>query len=333
MEEVDVEVGESDTLDADAKAYFESRGEKLPTAEPAKAVEAEKEPETVEAEGEGGEKDAPPVEDRNPNGLDARGLAAVRAEREEKKALRAEKEEAQRKMAVLEDRMNLMLAAQAQAQQQQPQPEQPDPEPDPNVDIFAHNAWMARQQQRLNAQLAEMQKQAQQQAEAAQAQRAEAEIWNDWRQSAAVEKAANPEFEGALKFMSERRVRELAAYGEYNPQFKTQQGILNQINAELKGVILDARRNNISPAKAIFTLAKSWGYAPAPKPAEDPARAVEALARNVNAETSMSGTGGSRPNSGPTAKDIADMSPDEFEAWFAKHGESGFKRIARGRPT
>lgn len=331
MEEVDVEVGESDTLDADAKAYFESRGEKLPTAEPAKAVEAEKEPEKVEPEANEGGKDTQPGEERNPNGLDARGLAAVRAEREEKKAIRAEKEEMAKKLAVLEDRWNLMLNA--QQQQQQPQPEQPDPEPDPNVDIFAHNAWMARQQQRLNAQLAEMQKQAQQQAEAAQAQRAEAEIWNDWRQSAAAEKAANPEFEGALKFMSERRVRELAAYGEYNPQFRTQQGILNQINAELKGVILDARRNGISPAKAIFQLAKSWGYAPAPKPTEDPARAVEALARNVDAETSMSGTGGSRPNSGPTAKDIADMSPDEFEAWFAKHGESGFKRIARGRPT
>jgi hypothetical protein len=121
MEGEDLDGVESNELDAETKAYFESGGEKLPAAateppatateKPADAVEPDK---AAQAAVEG---------DKQPTTVPIR---ALHEEREEKKALREELRKSSEERAILADRWQTLLSMQQQ-EQQKPVDE---PEPD-----------------------------------------------------------------------------------------------------------------------------------------------------------------------------------------------------------
>jgi hypothetical protein len=122
----------------------------------------------------------------------------------------------------------------------------------------------------------------------------------------------------------------LQALKGLNPQFATEAGITKQINDELKQIVIAAAQQHISPAEYIHSMAKEWGYA-GPKPAATDAVAnLEKVEQAIDASTSLSSVGGSRPQAALDAKAIADMSPSEFETWFAKNGAAKFKKMAGG---
>jgi hypothetical protein len=153
-------------------------------------------------------------------------------------------------------------------------------------------------------------------------------VWNLWGETARATTAATPDFPDAVKWMSETRTRQLAAMSAFQPQFKTQAGIDQQINMELKQIVIAAAQQGVSPAEVVYGMAKEWGYTAKPKEAAaDDGKAVDKLSKDMEAETSLSGAGGSRPGAALDAKAIADMSADQFEAWYAKHGAVGFKRL------
>lgn len=320
----EIETGADEALTDEAKAYFESRGEKGPqaaqaeTGEAGKTADEEAAAEDIDEAGEGeqaakGDKTVP--------------LRAVTKEREERKAAQRELQELRTKHAVLEDRWNTFL--QATQAQQQPQPQQQvddDPMPDPQQDIFAYSAWQQRQFAKLNDRV-NQREQAEQQQQKQSAE--EAQIWSHWEQSVAAVRSELPDFGDAAKWLSDARSKQLQAYAAVDPRFGNPQAINRQIDSELRQIVVAAAQAGTNPAKAVYELAKSWGYA-GPKPAAnaDPGKVVETIAKNMAAETSLSEAGGSSAKGTLSAEDIANMSPDEFEAWFAKAGERGFKRIA-----
>lgn len=320
----EIETGADEALTDEAKAYFESRGEKGPQAEQAEDGEAGKEPvketgaEEIDESGDGeqaakGDKTVP--------------LRAVTKEREERKAAQRELQELRTKHAVLEDRWNTFIqATQAQQQAQPQQKVDDDPMPDPQQDIFAYSAWQQRQIDKMSARFDEReQAEKRQQQESSQ----EAQIWDHWGRSVAAVKGELPDFGDAATFLSDARTKQLQAYAAVDPRFGDPNAINRQIDSELRQIVVAAAQAGTNPAKAVYELAKSWGYA-GPKPATnaDPGKVVEKIAKSMEAETSLSEAGGSSARGTLSAEDIANMSPDEFEAWFAKHGERGFKRIA-----
>jgi len=307
-----------DDLDAETAAYFESGGDKLPAEKP------EKQPDTAtdkpaESDPAGKMPDPAAEADKQPTTVPIR---ALHEEREEKKALRAEREEMSRKLAVLEDRWATLLSMQQQQDQAQPAE---DPEPDPNKDIFAHNAWLKRQFDKLNGTLTERQQQEQQ---ARQAAEGEQRVWSFWHQDAAAYKAQAPEFEDAVKWASEFRSSQLKAMASLYPQFANEQGIAQQINTELRDLVLTAAKNGISPAKAVHDLAKSWGFkGKAPEP--DQTKVIADANKGADAEKSLSAMGGSAAPGPKSAEEVASMSDSDFAAWLEKNPK-GFKRLMAG---
>lgn len=304
------DVGE---LPAEDKAYFESRGEKLPE----KVEKSNEEKAETPAETETDElldEEAPKEDKKVP-------LRALTKEREEGKKSRLALQELEKRHAVLEDRWNTIL----QLNQQPEVKADEDPEPDPNQDIFAHNAWLKRQVEKVNKTVADRDQS--DKAAKDEAQR-EAAVWNLWGEASKAEVAETPDYQDAVKWMSETRTKQLAAMKAFQPQFQSQAGIDQQINNELKQIVIAAAQQGISPAKVVYNMAKEWGYAG--KPTDDPKPedgAIDKLSKNLDAETSLSGAGGSRPGGSTTPKDIANMSPEQFEAWYDKHGAAGFKKL------
>lgn len=311
------ETVQPDTLSGEAKAYFDSRGEfpvpdhdgRLTEAGPDEAARQEiegQDPSTEASEhpaARSGEQPKVP-------------LRAVTREREANKELRARIAEMEKRSAVLEDRWNTMLAL------QQPQQEETAPSPpDPDEDIFAFSRWQAEQLRALQEhvtgrEVAEY--------EAAVAQRAEQAVWNFWEASAREFAEANVDFGDAARWLSTFRDDQLQALAAVDPRFSDARARNWQIEEELKAIVVNAAQQGKSPAELVYGIARGYGYQPS-KSADG--AGLARLAQNIEAETSLSDLGGSRPAGPRDAKDIADMSPAEFDAWFRKNGAEGFRRL------
>lgn len=304
------------SLTAEESAYFESRGETPVTPEP---VIQEPVAPVVEPTGQ----------DRDEKGKFV-PHGALHAEREEHKKTKQELQRLAEKQAVLDDRWNTLLAAH---QAQKPaEPVDNDPEPDQNVDIFAHNAWLARRTARLEAKLTERD---QQEAQSRQISQQDAAIWDTWQQDTASFSQTQSDFNEARDFLSNMRITQLSALGRLNPQFSTEQGRIQQINSELKEIIVAAKQNGISPAQYIYELAASYGYTPkAADPNPVPAQINTELPvqlRQVQDAQERSRTVAAAPGGAGadplTAEAIAAMPSAEFAKWLEK---GDFRKIAGG---
>jgi hypothetical protein len=304
---------DENSLSAEEQAYFDTKGEGAPAAEPEpEAVEPDEE---IEADVE----DAAPEE---PKAAKTVPLAALTKTREETKALKAQLEEQRTRNAIWEDRWNTLL------RQQQPAEEKrdADPEPDPNVDIFAHQQWLGRQ---LKAEREARARQEQEAAQHQEMQRVEQQVWNAWEQDAATYVADNADFPNAAKWLSDFRDAQLKALGKVDERFADARARNMQIEQELKQIVIGAKQRGLSSAQVIYELAQGYGYTPK-APAADPADALDRLEKSVAGATSLSASGGARPAAGMDAAAIANMSPEQFGAWLAKNGERGFKKLAGG---
>lgn len=238
---------------------------------------------------------------------------ALHAEREEHKKTKFQLEEIGRKQAVLEDRWNTLLKLQQPAEAQQPTAP-----PDPNEDIFAYSKWQAEQLEALKTKVeGREQLEAKTQQEMAQEQA----LWGEWSQSAQSYAATQKDFGDAVKYLSEARDRQLQALSIANPGFSNEQGRVQQINNELKQIVLAAKQQGMSPAEAVYKIAQGYGYAVAQPAQADPAtlKLPDSLAKidaAQNASRTLAATTGRDAGDPMSAEAIANMSNTEFDAWY-----------------
>lgn len=257
---------------------------------------------------------------------------ALHAEREKRKAIEAEAQKLREFKAVMEDRfatMQRLAAAQAE-QQQAPAQVDDDPEPDLNQDIFAHQAWVARQVK------AEREMRMKQEADVRQRQEmaaAEQQVWSRWEQDRAEYASQNESFTDAAKFMAGLRDRQLEAYGIEDKRQRDQ-----MINAELRNAVIAAAQGGRNSAEVIYRLAVAAGFNPessksaATQVAQVAPPAPEKLAQVTKAKgasISLSQAGGKSAPPQITAEDLVAMPPDEFDAWCEKNPKL-WKQIAGG---
>lgn len=313
-------------LSAAETAYFESGGETpLVTEQGTQDQGNEQGQESLQAEAEGVEGSDAEGQERDDKGRFTGKNAMVphsvfHAEREEHKRTKAEIAELREFKARMEERWRLIDTA-AQAQQQQ-QPVDDDPEPDRNQDIFAHNEWLARQLKKTNERVAQDQKARQ---EAEEAKQIEAGIRNEWFSSAATEKAENPEFAEAVTWLHNRRATELKTLGKVNPalaNLRSDQGVINQINNELREIIISAKRSGQSPAKMVYMLAKELGFQPAQQQqqASQGVKMPGSLAniqKAQEASRTIGAASGAVSGDDLSLEQIMAMSPTEFQNWHA----------------
>lgn len=314
-------------LTAEETAYFESGGNAPLTAPEPEHVEKE----GLQTEAEGVAPQAEGAETEKARDEKGRFVPhqALHAEREEHKKTKAQLEEISRKQAILEDRWNTLLKAGVGAEQK---PAEEDPEPDPNVDIFAHNAWLKRQIEKERSIRSEREE-AERQARASQEQ--EQAIWSEWHQSAQSYMAEAPDFGDAVKFMSDLRDRQLQALSFANPQLRTEQGRVQQINAELKSIIQAAKQQGLSPAQAVYQLAQGFGYQ---KAAQQPAQGQQqpqmpdklaSIARAQDASRTVGQAPGKAGGDELTLEGLLAMSPAEYDKWVQANPNK-FRRLMGG---
>lgn len=311
---------ETDDFTPDEKAYFESGGTteapiaKEATSAPSEAEETAPAAPEQEAAEETGEA-APKRDEKVP-------LATLLEERKNAKEARQRLEAIEKSHAILEDRWNTMLRASEAGKPKEQTPEEAlGPRPDPQHDIFAAAGWDAKHAELLRARLDTFENQQketqQQQAEQQRQQQLETTISTYWTQDAKEFTAKAPDFDKAAGFLSEQRHKQLAAMSRFNPRLATVEGRNAQINAELRDIIVQSAQNQVSPAEAVYAMAKEWGYAPAQPEADDASKQVEDLAAAVSGSKSLSNASGGRSVE-VNAKAIADMSDREFEAYMTK---------------
>jgi hypothetical protein len=304
-------------LSASEAAYFESGGETeivndTPTPEPQQPAVVEPQPEAVIEPG------AEPDKTKFvPHG-------ALHAEREERKKLQAQFEELRTKNAVLEDRWNTILTA------RQPTQEEVKP-PNPEEDIFAYSKWQADQLQALQQKIETRE---QQEAQSRQQTEQEQALWNEWNQSVQSFAAQTADFKDAAQFLSDAREKQLVALSRVDPRFANPQARTQQINAELKGIVLAAKQQGMSPAEMVYQISKDYGFAGAQQPAPEPhviSEKIEALDAAQAASRTLASSNGKAAGDALTAQAIADMSPAEFERWHSKpENQARFQALMGG---
>jgi len=318
-------------LSAAEEAYFSSGGETEITADPAPVADLAPIADTADP----ADPSAAVVDPVAPPERDDKGRfvphQALHAEREEHKKTKAELEQIRQQQAILNDRWQTLLAFNPVPDAQKDRlTETP---PDPEVDIFAHSKWQADRLKALENKLSDREKADE---EARTAAAADNELWGHWSQSAQAYAATNTDFGDAVKFLSDTRTAQLKALALVDPSFASDQGVLNQINMELKSIVGAARQKGIDPAMAVHELAKAYGFNGAKAPTADPAAAdlagkISQIDAAQNASRTLAASPGKNAGDPLSAEAIASMPTKEFEAWMkVPENASRFQKMMGG---
>jgi hypothetical protein len=235
--------------------------------------------------------------------------AALHEERQRRKELQAqvarEQQERAQQMALLNQRIEQMWAAQNPG----PQLRDPNTDPDP-VGALAHNQNLSLQalQQIYN----EKQTNAAQQRQVQQVQQLVG-----WAAQAAADYSKEvPDFGDAYQHVIKMRVGELEAMGMPPQQIKQ-----TLENDEL-WIYSSAAQNGRNPAEIVYNMAKNTGYTAKKADAVPAEQKMESLQNGVKASKSLGGSGAVAGK--PTAEQLAAMDDDEFAEFkktLAKKGQ------------
>lgn len=298
---------EEGKLSAEAEAYFSSGGEVMPEAIPGTDTTEDEpqSPETPVIEDEGAE-----PEDR-PNRTVP--YDALHKERSRRKEVEAKLQTEATAKAVLEDRWN-MLAQVMQQQEIAAGEADADPEPDPNVDIFAHLQWQSRQNKKMLDHMQEQQDHAAQQQQVHAQEKAVADYWQHSSQEFLSQ---TPDYGDAVHFLSETRDKQLQSMAAAYPQFQTAEGRMQQMNAELRDIVITAAQTGQSPAQVIYDMSKAYGFAGA-APVNAAADQLQTIQNAQSRNKTVAQASGTPSGDVLTSQAIADMSPEDFERWYTK---------------
>lgn len=187
--------------------------------------------------------------------------------------------------------------------------------PDPVLEPQKYADWYQRKQDEQQGQFKQLQEQF-----AAQQQRDH--LTRFTQQSEAQFRQQTPDYDDAVKHLTEARTKELAFWGA------DQQQIQQQIQNDIWEIIQNAAQTGRNPAEAAYQIAQARGYRRAePAPAAPDAGAqVAAKAKAQAATESLSGAGGPANSGLPSAKDLAEMSEDDF----AKLSDDDLRKVMGG---
>ncbi|MFD1945062.1 hypothetical protein [Paradevosia shaoguanensis] len=319
---------EAESLSAEEKAYFDSRGEaEIKPAEaekPDAGVEAEPEadasPELADDLGEADASQAPDGEgkDAEKHRVPLHTLTKERSARKEAERRAIAAEEGRR---VLEDRWNQMLAV-----QQPKETAEPAKEIDPAVDPVGALAELVQGQRAQRAAEADRQKAEKEQSEQQAAWTRKTDIARSQYQSAAAEDATFEPTYNALRQVIGEELMDLYGLTIEQARHEVDRYEAQQIEYCVdRGIDVADHLRKLAKARRVTAPAQASND---PKP--DPAKEIERLADAVDGATTLSGAGGA-PIRTLDAEAIANMKPDEFEAWLGKPGnQAKFRKLAGG---
>jgi hypothetical protein len=214
---------------------------------------------------------------------------------------------------------NALPAAQQEPQEQAKVIEIPDPEVDPI-------GYMKVLGQALGV-MAEKDQQTEQQR---QHERVEREVTTRYAQDAQRFSAETPDFKEAYQFLGAQRAQELfIASGKR----ATAEQIRDQLHREERSLAFQAMRSGMSPAEAVYEMAKARGYqARQAQAAEEQAEeSIDRTARAQNANRSLSSAAGGGSAGGPMTMDkFLSMSDAQARAYMTKNPEA-FRRLQNGQ--
>lgn len=226
---------------------------------------------------------------------------------------RSENRDLKQRNALLEQRVNAILA---QFQQPQPQTQQTStepPPPPPEDDVFARVNWLV---DRIKEQTEQQAKLTTQTAE----ERQRAEFIN---RVAAVEhqfRSSTPDYDAAVSFVAESRDRELQTLFPFSTAEQRQ----HTIREEWSNIARTSIQAGLNPAEQVYNLAKARGFA-GTAPQQQPAAAQPqidpaALASAQQRHQSLSDAGGGESVAPLDAKALAAMDEKAFNAWLSQKG-------------
>jgi hypothetical protein len=324
-QEVKMSEALADSLSPAEQAFFDSKGE---TAIP--------------VEGDGGAAANPggadPVAEQVPGTDQTEGAqlrdekgkfvphGAFHEERTKRQNLERQLAEMQTKQAVLEDRWNTILKVGDKK-------DEPAAPPNPEEDIFGYVKWQADQLKQIQSE-----KQARDEADRQHQTMTKQEeaIWSTWQQSRNEYAQTNKEFDQAATWLSDFRMNQLKALSVIDPRMGNDGARNQQINEELKAIVVAAQQQGRSPAELVHQLAVSYGFKPtAATDTTDPSKSLAAqvdnLGKALEASRTLTASGGKSGADPMSAESIANMSEGEFSAWIKDPAnERRFRQIMGG---
>lgn len=239
---------------------------------------------------------------------------ALHKERAIRKEIQQERDQWRERNTLLEQRLNIILQRMATPEQPEKPAEDPDPMPDMQNQPFEYIEWQQRRLQALEAKVNGREQQEQRQT-------VEQQIIQRGTSLAMEVRNQNPEeYDAALDFVTNLRVGQLRALGMDN------HSIEQTVQTELRNGMITALQRNINPGKFLLDFAKNSGFVFKKPDAQQQQNPIKKLQENVQKNKTL----GQSPKHGSTgtltAEDIAEMSDDEFEAFYSKVGKKGFAK-------
>lgn len=329
-------------LSNEEQEFFSSQGEKVPSQEPkveAPEVAAEPEAPKVEAKQTKQSKKAakaepeapkeeetvktepaePEHEKQAPEQIAKNLQAALNEERERRKQAERTNEE---RIAKLQE----LILQKVNPPQPKVEEQIPDPEKDPvgALKVLLKQSHEYKQNQQATEQ--ENQRALQEQRIMGDASRAEGEYLSTLPDFDANTRTSST-YNEASAFLINMRRAELNALG-YQPM-----QIQQTIKQEAIGLAAQALQGGRNPAQIVMDLAKARGFAPKPKTAEAPKETeqqkIERIAKGQEAGFSIGSAAGAKApnNSRLDAKNLANMSDEDFTAFMEKAKKSDLRGL------
>lgn len=229
-------------------------------------------------------------------------------ERRARQALEGEVEEWKTKFGTLEERLEMIS-------------EKIEPTPDMDEDPFGA---MDTKLENTNKSIAELKQDLQKSSEQTQAQAAQAQL----AQMESTFAQANPDYHQAMEYLRDKQIKQWEALGHSSDE------AMNKFLSDTRDVIQAASRNNKNPAQVAYEWAKENGFsvgngkANEQKPAQKKS-GLNAVAEGLKNE-GLASSGGAAPSDIPSAEELASMPTDEWNEWYDKLGDKGFKKIMEG---
>jgi hypothetical protein len=282
-----------DGLSAQEEAAFAAMQDERPIEQA--ATEAEE----SEIGGDEEAENAPESQARKPSTVPHQ---ALHAERERRRAVEKELQQAREDRARFDERLRIM---QERSQPQREEPQLPNPQEDPIGALEALQRQLAERDQREREQRREHEQQTQQQQEYNQ-------FVGAYRQQVDEYSQSEPALRDAYNHFVKSRIDEIRAVG-YD-----QQTAAKIFEDEELRIAAMAMQQGVNPGERIVSLAKMRGWAP--RAAGDEAEERVAATREaVSRGKTLAGTGGGAAITEMTVEKLLKMSDDEFDAWTSKN--------------
>lgn len=220
---------------------------------------------------------------------------AFHEERERRKELQKQLAEEKEARIRLEDRQNKIL--EMMAKKEQPQEEQfVDP--------------LARMENKVNEVIDKVNKKQELETAEAKAIREDNDLIRRYSESAKAFSKDSPDFTEAYNYLLINRQKELSLMGFSDAEIRS------QLSSEERLIVKRAYEGEKNPAEVVYALAKERGY----KTASAAKKTIEDIDKGLKASKSL-GSGGAKSGDKDsleslTATDLAEMSQEEFDAFF-----------------